>query len=216
LTRKRLRRPLRLHPHGSFTFTPKTVSIDVSAVAPGPGARKILHVSRSRGALEIFGPDEPAREVDLVRAVSLLELEAARRREAGEPGIETLFDPRLLLDIRRLARTLVRATPTTLPFEGRPRSCFETMGPHPGESLWIARDKPEAVIETRAPVFDEAGEPAGTASTFRPVSMEEGLVWLLAESHGLAGALLGLARQGGSDNDRGDSPGAGPPARGRR
>jgi hypothetical protein len=188
LTRKRLRRPLRLHPHGSFTFTPKTASVDVSAVAPGPGARKILHVSRSRGALEIFDPDEPAREVDLARAVALLELEAARRRAAGEPGIETLFDPRLLQDVRRLAKTLLRAAPGTLPFEGRPRSCFESMGAHPGESLWVARDKPEAVIESR--VVEETG----VSVSFRPVTMAEASIWLLAESHGLAGELLKLSR----------------------
>jgi len=196
LPRKRLRRPLRLHPRGLFTFTPKTVSIDVSAVAPGPGSRKILHVSRTRGALETFDPDEPAREVDLARAVALLELEAARRREAGEPGIETLFDPRLLVDVRRLAKTLLRAAPNSLPFEGRPRFCFESMGAHPGESLWIARDKPEAVIESR--VVEETA----VSVSFRPVTMEEASIWLLAESHGLAGELLEMARQ--QDKPRGN------------
>jgi len=209
LPSKRLRRPLRLHPRGLFTFTPKTVSIDVSAVAPGPGARKVLHVSRSRGALETFDPDEPAREVDLARAVALLELEAARRRAAGEPGIETLFDPRLLQDVRRLAKTLLRAAPDSLPFQGRPRSCFESMGAHPGESLWVARDKPEAVIESRVV------EDTGASVTFRPVTMEEASLWLLAESHGLAGELLGLARQE-TKHDARDDTGAGPSTRRRR
>jgi len=189
LPRKRLRRPLRLQPRGLFQFTPKTVSIDVSAVAPGPGSRKILHVSRSRGALETFDPDEPAREVDLARVVALLELEDSRRQAAGEPGIETLFEPRHLQDVRRLAKSLLRASPGALPFEGRPRTCFESNGTHLGEFLWIARDLPEAVIETRFPSFDAAG----FTSTFRRISREAAAAWLARESRGLEGDLLGLS-----------------------
>jgi hypothetical protein len=200
VARQRLRRPLKLSPRGSFAFTPKTVSLDVSVVAPGPGARKILHVGRTRGALETFDPDEPPREADLVRVVALLELEDSRRQLAGEPGIETLFERRHLEDIRRLAKSLIRVSAVELPFSGRPRSCFESLGAHPGESLWIARDEvaretgEDAVIETRRAILDETGSPVGMDVTFRRVPLEEASVWLFAESHNLAGDLLEIAR----------------------
>jgi hypothetical protein len=206
LPRPRLRRPLRLSPRGAFTFTPKTVSIDVTAIMPGPG-RKTLHVGRTKGAVEYHDPYSPPVEVDLVRVVALLGIENERRREAGEPLVPTLFDPRLLRDIRQQAKALVGSRPGALPFEGRPRVCFETTGAHPGESLWMTKDaNPEIVIESRAPVFDDQGQAVGTETKLRSITAEAAAVWLAEESQSLAGTILDLAARGGCNLERRDPP----------
>jgi hypothetical protein len=194
LPRHRLRRPLRLHPFGTFLFTPKTVSLDVSDVLPGAGV-KTLHVGRGRGALEIRDPDSPPTAVDPVRVVAILEILDQRRKLAGEPAISTLVDSRVLVNLRRQARALVKLRETDLPFEGRPRQCFETEGRHPGESLWIATDTGEAVLERREPHYDGDVLVGDIVSRVDQLP-EDAVDWLLAEGFQVPAALLSLTGKG--------------------
>jgi hypothetical protein len=194
LPRHRLRRPLRLSPLGTFVFTPKTVSVDVSDILPGPGV-KTLHVGRGRGALEVRDPDSPPTAVDPIRVVAILEILDQRRKLAGEPAVSTLVDPRVLENLRRQARALAQLRAAGLPFDGRPRQCFETTGRHPGESLWIATDTGDALVERRDVVF-EGDRLIGDVVSRVDLDAEDAIDWLVEEGLQIPPVLLPIAGKG--------------------
>lgn len=175
------RRSIKTSNGGRFVFTDKTVSLDVSGVMRGsPGEPDsgpwTLHVGRSKAALERA---DRVEELELDAAWDILTREKWRRVSAGEPELESLFDRRLYFDIRRQAEHLAAARMEARPFHSRPgRICFDTVGGHPGEFLWLDRDSAEAAIETVVPTLDAKGRPTGYTSSVRMVDAATALEWI--------------------------------------
>jgi hypothetical protein len=175
-------------PHGGrFVFTPKTVSLDVSAVCSAvgfPGGRN-LHVNRTSSILEVENPETGETgyvSLDLNEAATVLSREQTRRSEAGEPDVSTLFEPRVWRAVQQQARHLRAARRSEIPFADRTgRLCFETVGGHPGESLWLDPQTGEAAIETRVDELDAKGRPAGYSTRARFVSAAEAIDWLTTD-----------------------------------
>ena len=175
------RRSLKLTNGGRFVFGPKTVSIDVSLVMvdekglSGPGTWW-LHVGRTRAALERA---DRVEELELDAAWDIVTREKWRRASAGEPAVESLFDPRLWQEVRRQAEHLSAGRMERRPFHSRPRRlCLDSVGGHPGEFLWLDRDTGEAAIETVVQTLDARGRPTGYTSSFRMVAAAEALQWI--------------------------------------
>jgi hypothetical protein len=187
MPKKYVRRPLPLYPRGSFRFTDKTVSIDVSTVVEGPEPRKILHVSRSRGAIEFPDSGRPAQSVDLAIVLSILETVDAHRIRNFEAPVSTLFEPRLWQDIKRTAASTLPVASgriagsteaSSVPFPGRPTKCFESRGIHPDENLWVATDTGEAVLESVVRTVTEAGRGYSVERRFEIIDAKAALAWL--------------------------------------
>jgi hypothetical protein len=182
---RRRRTPLPLHPRGSFHFTERTVSVDVSRVYHPTGRKvssTILHIGRSRGALEFPKSGSPAVEVDAATVLGLVDMVNAWRKNAR--GLSAAQREPVEIDAGALSllRTTARRAPRPpLPLEGRPRRCWETGGAHPLEWLWIDTLTGDAVIETRTPVVDARGDIANYSSSTRSVSAKDALHWLRDE-----------------------------------
>lgn len=175
------RRTLILANGSRFVFTPKTVSVDVSRLFAKPGTlppeRHVVHVGRTRAALEVEGAKTIELSLDV--AADLLFREQCIRFNTGEPAVRTLFDPRLWRDVQRHAEHLRAVKRDAAPFGAKPgRRCFETRGKHPGEFLWVDTLTGEAAIETRTEELDAKGRPTGYSSRVRIVSPEEAIRWL--------------------------------------
>ena len=203
---RRLRRPLRLIPRGTFQFTPKTVSLDVSAVLVDAPSGTMLHIGTSRGALEIGGNRSDARALNAAQTMSIVEALDRIRQQAGEPKIETLFDHRTWLVLRRTAQTIRDAGPLGIPFEGRSSRCYETRGPHPGESLWVETRTGEAIIETAVRTVDPKGRPLSVDRSYRPASPAEALRWLDDEGVRFVPAALAHRSKGGTPREIEQTP----------
>lgn len=200
MSRRRLRRPLRLSPRGVFVFTERTTSFDVSDIVAGPGSSRTLHVGRSRGAIE---PDDksPAWAVDAPFVVAVLEILDQRRKDHGEPPATAEIDPRSLASLRVAARSVLQAQGSAAPFGQRPAECLETRGAHPGECLWIATDTGETVLETRSPRTDDRGQLLGFDSSSRSVSAAEAIDWILEDGYSSIPAIL-ASKRGRSRRDQ--------------
>jgi hypothetical protein len=174
------RKALKLFPRGSFVFTERTTSVDVSKVLEEPrGFPVTLHVGRSRGALEYTQPGKPAVEIAAAKVLELLDAENARRAaDAKAPAAEREpidVDASVLAHLRLTAKKATLVGPLGIPFAGRPRRCFETTGRHPGESLWVETETGDAAIETTV----ESSEPTSPPTrTYRLVDPMVALRWL--------------------------------------
>lgn len=182
---RRRRTPLPLSPRGSFVFTEKTVSVDLSRTYGRAGetsGKTILHVGRSRGALEFPGSAAPAVEIDAETVLDLIHAENLFRKTA--PGLKpeerapVALDPRVVSQLRNVAK---QSHGPALPLAGRPRRCWESSGAHSGEWLWMDTQTGRAVLETRTPDMDDAGNARGYSSTARDISPAEAVEWLKAE-----------------------------------
>lgn len=182
---RRRRTPLTLHPRGSFHFTERTVSVDVSKVYNPTGRHivtTILHVGRSRGALEFPKSDAPAIEVDAATVLGLVDMVNQWRKTARGLSPEEREPVKIDAGVLSFLRTTARRAPgPALPLAGRPRRAWETGGAHPLEWLWIDTSTGDAVVETRTPVLDARGDVASYSSSARSVSAKEALVWLREE-----------------------------------
>jgi hypothetical protein len=164
-------------------FTEKTVTIPLVEIraypaSGGAGRIPVLHVGRSRGALEYPDGIRPTIEVDAARVLELLEGETARRA-AMKPGTTATpdpvkIDPDVLSHLRLTAKKQSKTSSSRLPFDGRPRICFETNGRHPGESLWIESETGDAVIESTPPDVSKT-------RTTKDVDAATALRWLADE-----------------------------------
>jgi hypothetical protein len=198
---RRRRTPLPLSPRGQFIFTERTTSVDISRVYHPDAIRSrvegstLLHVGRSRGALEFPKSGRPAVEVDAATVLSLLEIENQYRATArGLKPTErepVAVDPDVLSRLRTVAK---QSRGPALPLAGRPRRCWESGGTHPGEWLWMDTETGDSVIETRTPTLDDRGNAWGYSSSTRPVSADVALEWLRVEGASfLPGVLLKVA-----------------------
>lgn len=187
------RRSLTLTNGGTFVFTPKTVSVDVSRLFGGP-ERHVLHVGRTRAALEVVGKE--AELLGLDAASDLLVREQFARHDAGEPSVSSLFDARLWADVQRQATHLRAMKIAAAPFGARPgRICFATTGKHPGEFLWVDTVTGEAAIETRVEELDAKGRPSGYTSSVRFVSPADAIRWLETDASRLVpGGVMAVLR----------------------
>ena len=182
---RRRRTPLTLHPRGSFHFTERTVSVDVSKVYNPTGRHivlTILHVGRSRGALEFPKSDAPSVEVDAATVLGLIDMVNQWRKTARGLSPDEREPVKINAGVLSLLRTTARRAPgPALPLEGRPRRCWETGGAHPSEWLWIDTSTGDAVVETRTPVVNARGDVANYSSSTRSVSAKDALGWLREE-----------------------------------
>jgi hypothetical protein len=191
---RRRRTPLPLHPRGSFHFTERTVSVDVSRVYHPTGrnvSTTILHVGRSRGALEFPKSDSPSVEVDAATVLSLVDMVNEWRKTARGLSAAEREPVKIDAGVLSFLRTTARRAPgPALPLEGRPRRCWETGGAHPSEWLWIDTSTGDAVIETRTPVVDARGDVANYSSSTRSVSAKDALHWLRDEGEWMFPSIL--------------------------
>ncbi len=138
----------------------------------------ILHVGRSRGALEYPRSGKPAVELGAARVLEILEAENERRSKATRSTAAERkpveLDAAVLAHLRLTAKKSSLSQPSKSPFEGRPRQCFETTGRHPGEALWVDTSTGEAAIETTVVSKDSLP----LKRKFRPVGAMTALRWL--------------------------------------
>ena len=198
-------RRLKTSSGGLFVFGPKTVSLDVSRICgtniPEPGVGRHddpakpgtvwLHVGRTKAALDW---DWTVDELELDAAWDIIRREESRRFHAGEPTVESLFDPRLWREARRQAEHLAAGRAATRPLgTSRERICLDSVGGHPDEFLGLDRNTARAAIETVKPELDARGRPAGYNSSTRVVSAAEALEWIRTDGvRTMSGQLLDL------------------------
>jgi len=201
------RRRLKTSSGGLFVFGPKTVSLDVSKICgtnmPEPGVGRHddpakpgsvwLHVGRTKAALDW---DWTVDELELDAAWDIIRREDLRRTVAGEPAVETLFDPRLWREVRRQAEHLAAGRAATRPLgTSRERICLDSVGGHPDQYLWLDRETGAAAIETVTAEFDAKGRRAGYNSSTRIVSAAEALEWLRTDGvRTMSGQLLDMLK----------------------